>query len=289
MKDAAFGKVIFLLLSGGGERHDLNEVAQRETWAKTNPPWAEIFWLKADATLRSVSVDRPNRIIWIPSPENYGNLLLKTVVALRYLIEHESFSYVIRSNTSNYFVLPEVLKKLKDLPRAGLYGGQNMMHVFKGRNRPWFQRVRYISGAGIWMTRDLVLKVADVDTMKYRHLVDDVAIGAHLKGYPILEVKRVNIGDFEPLAPCHSLRVKSELHAPETVRRMYEVHQVFNSPSDYVLKQRLKDFDKSEIQLLSRESAVDSRKTRKLVQTFSDTFECRLGLFSKYLSINRDG
>jgi len=283
MNGAKPGRIIFLLLSGGGKGHDANEAAQRATWAKDNPAWGEIYWLKADPNRESVSIDESSRIIWIPCEESSANLLLKTVAALQSLIESRSISYVIRSNTSNYFHLRGVFETVERLPSSGLYGGQIQSHRYIGRHSPWLRRIEYISGAGIWMSHDVAKLAAQIDTLEYRSLVDDVALGAHFVRRPMFEIRRVNLVDFEPLGPGHSLRVKSEVHPSETARRMRDVHEVFNSGNVDVLRRRLREFDRLENQMMRCEPSFSSCRIEELTAAHAGTFETRLEMFRRVL------
>lgn len=88
----------------------------------------------------------------------------KTHACLKYLAEHESFDYLVRTNSSTYVHVPRLLKHLRTAPRQAYYAGAD-------------QGEQHAQGTLIVLSRDVVDKLADDSEWDYS-TVDDVALGA---------------------------------------------------------------------------------------------------------------
>jgi len=77
-------------------------------------------------------------------------ILYKTRAAMEYLLKHEEFDYLIRSNLSSFFNVEGVLKFLKNMPRTNAMFGQLMFE-------------RFLSGSGYIMTPDVIQRFLDWD------------------------------------------------------------------------------------------------------------------------------
>jgi len=77
-------------------------------------------------------------------------ILYKTRAAMEYLLKHEEFDYLLRSNLSSFFNVEHLLKFLKDMPRTNAMFGQLMFE-------------RFLSGSGYIMTPDIIQRFLDWD------------------------------------------------------------------------------------------------------------------------------
>lgn len=278
-------KTLFLALSGGVGGHDANEAAQRETWAGHLPSTAEIFWLKGDSGVSNAQINKSLKTITVPVVESYENLLPKTILAISKALEELEFDFLIRTNTSSFFSIELVEKQLTKLDQHGVYAGVLGEYFekptrFVKKDNP----INYISGAGIWMSKDVASELATIDAADYHGLVDDVAIGNFLTGkFKRQAVPRQNVTDFEPLKPAAHTRVKHWSKDSQTVRRMWDLEQIYESKSAAELEKKLKEFDRTETSLISENFKFNLRKILILRNRIDNTFAERLELFTDLL------
>ncbi len=117
-------------------------------------------------------------VIWSKTQESLTpGLLNKTLLSLEALLPRlDEFSYVLRTNLSSFFVLPNLLDFLIKAPSQRFYAGIHHGHGFPGHEAGW------VCGAGIIMSTDLA-KMLVSNSSRFFDLspenpfnVDDVAI-----------------------------------------------------------------------------------------------------------------
>jgi len=120
--------------------------------------------------------DIQKNIIVAPCQENFNNILKKTILGIKYLNHIYNYKYLIRSNISSFWVIDNLLKVMKILPKSNVYAGPNNWD-------------RYISGCGIIMSRDISQKLVDIKN--FTNLPDDEQIGktVNTKLYGFLEYR----------------------------------------------------------------------------------------------------
>lgn len=94
-------------------------------------------------------------------------IYLKTIKAINYLHPRYDYDFIIRTNLSSFWNIPNTLEYFTRLPKNNYFGGICLWNTF-------------ISGSGLVMSRDLGLKISDayVDT---NEIHDDVAISNVVK------------------------------------------------------------------------------------------------------------
>lgn len=117
-------------------------------------------------------------------PETYINTNAKTVAGLRYMLQHFSFDYLLRTNTSTYVNLRLLTEFVKGLPQEGYYGGPVGMA----------DGIEYASGTGMLFSRDIVRLIACDPKWEFG-VIDDVAVGRCMKrnGISLHPLGRVDI------------------------------------------------------------------------------------------------
>jgi hypothetical protein len=274
-----------LVLSGGNKGHEANEMAQRETWASRLPKSIQMYWLKGDYSAKGVKISKSEKTITVPLEESVNNVLEKTTVALSYCIENFDFDQVLRTNTSCYFSPTLIESQLSQLPQVGLYGG------FQGVYNPsasWFSKrsdrkpFPFVSGAGIWLSKDVACHVSKIRAADYTHLIDDVAIGKHTQTiFPITNIPRQDVTDWEPIWPGAHTRVKHNEKGTVTVSRMHMLDEIYSSRNENEMRRAVHRFDKKELELINNTFGkepitLEEKKTRitqsqdKRIQSFCD-------------------
>jgi hypothetical protein len=181
--------VVSILASDG---HGWTECVQacRDTWANNPPKNTEVFYNYGDAFLEKHNMNIPEGscalgedIIACNAPEQYGFLLLKTILAFETLLSLEDFDYIVRPNCGSYIHLGLLNKYLESQPREKFYGGE--LGEWNG--------IEYVSGACMIFSRDVAeLLVTNKKDLHYDGTggkMDDVAIGEFLATQSIKPIK----------------------------------------------------------------------------------------------------
>ena len=104
--------------------------------------------------------------------------MIKTILAIKWIIKNLEFDYLIRSNTSSYFQTEYLYNYLCKLPKSNLFGGIKFIHNNFGKlEKP----ITFINGAGMYFSKDVVEVLSVMNKDGYHGLPDDVAISAFLK------------------------------------------------------------------------------------------------------------
>ena len=171
-------RVIYLALAGGSVDHDDHKNSQIATWAHNRDSNTRTIWMHGDPTL-----DAPKIIgndLYIPIDEHYENLLAKTLIATRWVIENLDFDFLIRTNTSNYFFHSLVEKLLSNYnPNSPIVAG--VIASWRGEIKGTRNRYLYISGAGIYLSNFSAKILCRMNSEEYEGIPDDVAIGHWLQ------------------------------------------------------------------------------------------------------------
>jgi hypothetical protein len=217
-------KVIYLALAGGDQIHEKNKKAQEETWAGPDSLF-DIFWVYGNENQGESELNGRN--LTVPVAEEYSNLLLKTQLAMDWLVKNTEYDYVIRTNTSNYFNHIQVLKNLslKDKREKAVGGFQG---EWLGTISGVFSNYDYVSGAGIILSREATEKLCLLPYEEYDSVPDDVAITHYLKkfDFQFFTTTRCDTTDYEMVKPAQQYRVKHWTSSEITCLRMHELHRI---------------------------------------------------------------
>lgn len=219
-------KVLYLALAGGSTDHLEHQAAQMQTWAMNSGSNAMVIWMHGDP-----SIHEPKMVgndLYVPVKETYENLLLKTLTSIAWVLKNIEFDYLIRTNTSNYFFHPLVVKHLQEQsPYDKVAGG--VIAKWRGTIKGVKKNYRYISGAGIFLSFSAAQILASMESKEYEGVPDDVAIGSFLdkQSVKFFKVPRNNITDFKLIWPSPQTRVKSWKNSHLTVQRMRDIHSIY--------------------------------------------------------------
>jgi hypothetical protein len=255
-------KVLYLALAGGSIDHDHHKNSQIDTWALNNNSHARVIWMHGDPNLVIPKLEGNN--LFLPIEEKYENLLEKTLLAVRWVIENIDFDFLIRTNTSNYFHHPLVEKHLSRYkPDSPIVAG--VAGTWRGTIKGERNRHSFISGAGIYMSKVSVRTLSLMNANDYKGIPDDVAISHWFKlnKTRFRVIPRNNISDFKPIWPTPQTRVKSWNKPILTCNRMYDVHKIYSSEDGKLLRANIKNFKNREIS-----SVQDSQRLNKFLFTF---------------------
>ena len=165
----------------------------------------------------------------VDTPEDWSLIGLKTLNALRFILENYQFDYLFRTNTSSYLDAAVLLRHIQAFPKSGVYAGL-VGKVFGNQE--------FASGAGVLLSRDVVERVC-LERDKWDHgFVDDIALGklimefrnprVGLTGLPRLDLPTIEIArqtNKELIRKSFHIRCKSN-SAQETIEIMKYVYGV---------------------------------------------------------------
>lgn len=150
----------------------------------------EIYWLKLINYIKNnklniqlylvfgkhpVNIDVPlENLIVSNTPENLiPGVLMKTIFAFEYINKLYNYNHVLRTNLSSFFILDYLFEIKKTLKHDNLYNGV----IGKNNNK------KFVSGAGFWLSRDVVNYLLENKEKLNFNKIDDVSIGFLLEKY----------------------------------------------------------------------------------------------------------
>jgi hypothetical protein len=163
-------------------------------------------------------------VLRVRSPEGYAFLGLKTLEAFKWAIVSKEFDYVFRTNSSSYVDFLELSALLHSKPRSKFYSG--VIGSYMG--------YEFASGAGVLLSRDLVMHLVENESAWRHEFVDDVALAIALNGWvsPV-SAERVTIDPAEGVGGVARRDIENAFHVrckagnkEATIRIMHEVHAI---------------------------------------------------------------
>jgi hypothetical protein len=108
--------------------------------------------------------------IYTTCSEDYALMGLRTIEAFEYALNNFEFDYIFRTNISSYVNKLNLLTWLNDKPRTNFYSGVVGNH----------HGIRFASGSGFTLSKDLVKLLCESKHQLNYNLVDDVCFGQFL-------------------------------------------------------------------------------------------------------------
>jgi hypothetical protein len=105
----------------------------------------------------------------------YGGLIPSTISAVSFLQEKYDPDFIIRTNVSSYWNLVALRELLSNLPASEVYAG--ITGAAYGGVTGYLNRSRYVSGAGMIMSRDVYGRLVQNRNDFDISLIDDLSIG----------------------------------------------------------------------------------------------------------------
>ena len=141
----------------------------RLTWGSVNHPNVKVFYLWC-SNFKKKGKD----IFILDKPEGYGMLLWKTLAFL-FKHRHDDFDYVFRVNVGCYVHIDRLYNHLLTCPREIFYSGPV----------DWYDDIRFISGTGFILSKDLVkLSLQNIKKFGFDH-IDDVSYGRFMQRFGV--------------------------------------------------------------------------------------------------------
>jgi hypothetical protein len=171
-------------------------------------------------------VDWKNDQIITSVPDLYSLIGEKTLDAFEASIENFEFDYIFRTNTSSYVDLKGLQRFIEDKPKENFYAGTIGSH----------QNIKFASGCGYFISRDLVAKVVKNRILWDHNFVDDVSLGKLLTGDFNIDIHTVDRVDIDSLEMVVEQVKQSEFstfhfrckaaHPETTIQIMTTIHKL---------------------------------------------------------------
>lgn len=189
-------KTLVLIIACDNEPRYIKLQEIWRAYMHSDPEHFEAYFIKADPCLPTeYKID--NDVIWSKSVENIRpGILNKTILSLKCMlprIKAGEFDYILRTNSSSFFIYSNLLEHLKKCPTIKFYSG---LDIGLGHN--------ICSGSGFLISSDLaeLLVSNSSNLINSSDTFDDVTIGLFFKAKKIKAVIRdyisiLNLNDFK--------------------------------------------------------------------------------------------
>lgn len=116
-------------------------------------------------------------------------IINKTIIGFEFSLTNFCFSHLLRTNLSSFFALSKILSLIPRLPHEKCYAGFLGKYSEDPANNG--DEVSFVSGAGLFLSRDVVNLVVDrKNNIPYLNDLDDIWISKILHDVPQKELRR---------------------------------------------------------------------------------------------------
>jgi hypothetical protein len=223
-------KIIILVIASNDVEHERDLETQKKTWASRCPDNISVIFLRG---WNNDYYFFENNTLHVPCREEYSLILTKTLLGIKYVLEHLKFDVLIRTNVSTYFegirLNQELNKPIYDYEFFGGYFDKTKLnHQDKKKS------YEYISGAGIFMSKGAANHLVKLNPRKYLGIADDLAIFNYLITYKdirCIRIARNNLHYTHVFIPTFYIRTKNSFDSNSSSIRMHLIDKYFTSSS----------------------------------------------------------
>jgi len=157
-------KTLVLILGARARPYSMLTRAAEATWASVTVAGVSVLFYYGGRRTRAVG----NPALFLPVPDDFGHIGEKTIACFRHVLANDPFDLVFRTNCSSYVDLMNLSQYAADQAESkGFYAGVVGRHG----------AVKFASGSGYFLSRDLVETVVRERGAWNHALLDDVALG----------------------------------------------------------------------------------------------------------------
>jgi hypothetical protein len=238
-------KLVILVLSHYEDPYDKLEECIRETWAKRIPKNVKLFFYHGKKTVDLVS-DCDHIIgdkIITNTNESIENIGYKTIRSFEKVFYNLDFEYLFRTNSSSYVDVERLLLYLNNKSKQNFYSGLIGLH--NGNS--------FASGAGYFLSRDLVKLVIEHKNDWKHHLIDDLALSDLLRDLDVhpVDAPRMDIRSLpltQDISNNYHFRCKSEKDRNLDIAIMRNLYKIFSKKINILMSGPLRPNPETVIQ-----------------------------------------
>jgi len=183
--------IIMLVIASRGDRYDSlinNYWSKMIKYTKLHHDNIKIFLLFGnDVNTDGLEIADDDKLILNVRDGLVPGVLNKTIEAFSTINTTYSYKHIIRTNLSSFFILDNVIRISNELESTNIYAGINVEH-----KRGFHRRIPFISGAGIWLSKDNIDYIINNRSSLDKKRSDDASIGRLLINH-----KKSNIGRYD--------------------------------------------------------------------------------------------
>lgn len=168
-------RVLILVLTCLERGFEVMDACVRKTWgAIAKKRGIDIYYLYSTVGLsKEIEIQEETNSIWYKGPEGYCQIGYKTLGAFK-AIQTKKYDYILRTNSSSFILLDNLLKYLDNAPLTGFYAGPEIPYHTTQLS------FEFASGAGYILSRDLVDRFVAESHLWDHSYPDDVSVGKFL-------------------------------------------------------------------------------------------------------------
>ena len=145
-------------------------------------------------------IELVDKTIYLKGEETYLNILRKTVVALKYLLNENEYDYVIRSNLSTIIDLDLLEQYCSSLPEINVYTGGRLLDLeWEDPNMgvtSEYKGLLFVQGSFIVFSSDVINNLISNEDKLLFEVIDDVSIALFISRYT--NISKEKIIEFKP-------------------------------------------------------------------------------------------
>jgi len=191
--------IIMLVIASRGEQYDSminNYWSKMINYSKIHNHNIKIFLIFGNnVNTDGLRIADDDKLILNVSDSHMPGILNKTIEAFKLINTTYNYKHIIRTNLSSFFIIDNVMRISNQLGNTNLYAGIN------GKCKD----IPFISGAGIWLSKDNIDYIINNSLSLDKHLIDDVAIGKLLINHTKCFIDRYNLTDGNEIHDKHIL------------------------------------------------------------------------------------
>lgn len=218
-------KVLFLVIASNNPENERDLQAQLSTWLKMMPPHYHFLILRGS---ESRTFRRLENTLYVPTPELYENILLKTSLGISWALDNINFDLLVRTNVSTYFAIDQFDEVVNRINMGSeFFGGyiercQNPFSLTK-------KSISFVTGTALVMTNSVARTLSKIPVEKFSGMPDDVAISLYAKEQKlnVTPLKRNNFSQNHIFLPTYHIRLKTSHNSSLASQRMIDVHNYF--------------------------------------------------------------
>jgi hypothetical protein len=210
-------KILDSILSANFEPFITLEQGIRETWLMNDHPEIQKIFYYGNHDKIELIGDK----LFVDSPEGLMNVGHKTLKMFDFVSKNFSFDYLYRTNSSSYIDLNRLYEFIINKPRTQFYSA--VIGNYNG--------IKYGSGSGYFLSKDLVDLVLKNKMMWNHEFIDDVSLGKFLtdKDVQIFQAERFDVtpSNIHKIdIDYYHYRVKQEDDRNKDVQMMKLIHKL---------------------------------------------------------------
>ena len=216
-------KILISILSLAQPPYNKLEKAIRNTWGSIIDKDVEIIYYYGNSKEIKLVGDK----LFLNHPEGLYNIGHKTLKMYEFILQNFKFDYLFRTNSSSYIDVEKLKLFISDKSLEKFYSG--IIGDYAG--------IKFVSGSGYFLSRDLIKLVVD-NKNKWNHtLIDDVALGDLLSKYniPLYLGERIDLKTptIDSIPSSYHYRVKCRKfltgNASGDIKLLRKIHKLKNA------------------------------------------------------------